>query len=117
VNKEFIFVGIDASLTSTGVVVINNEGKIVEKKTVSTKSDMEIEKRFIHIRKGIEFIPRIVKLKMVYMEGPSFSSNVIASSFRTFSVSVNTDISLLRYNCLSVVQKSIALCNVVRVVV
>ena len=73
-KKEAMFVGIDHSLTGTGVVVIDQNGCIHEQKLIKTTPDEIEEKRMTRIIDGLSFIPKIVRLKTVYIEGPSFMS-------------------------------------------
>ena len=73
-KKEAVFVGIDHSLTGTGVVVIDQDGCILEQKLIKTTSDDIDEKRMTYIIDELSFIPKIVRLKRVYIEGPSYMS-------------------------------------------
>jgi crossover junction endodeoxyribonuclease RuvC len=73
-TKEMVFVGIDHSMTGTGVVVIDQNGNILEQKLIKTTADDSDEKRMVTILDNLSFIPKIVKLKTVYIEGPSFAS-------------------------------------------
>jgi crossover junction endodeoxyribonuclease RuvC len=73
-EKEAIFVGIDHSMTGTGVVVIDQDGCIHEQKLIKTTPDEIDEKRMTYIIDELSFIPKIVRLKRVYIEGPSFAS-------------------------------------------
>jgi len=73
-KKEAMFVGIDHSLTGTGVVVIDQDGCILEQKLIKTTNDEIEEKRMTYIIDELSFIPKIVRLKRVYIEGPSFMS-------------------------------------------
>jgi len=74
-KKEKAFVGVDHSLTGTGIVVLDQDGCIIEQKLIKTTSDQIDEKRMIDIIDGLSFIPKIVKLKCVYIEGPSYMSS------------------------------------------
>jgi len=68
------FVGIDPSLVGTGVVVIDENGEIAEKKLISTTSDISIEQRLIDILKGISFIKGVPRLEKVYIEDLAYFS-------------------------------------------
>lgn len=68
------FVGLDLSYVGTGLIVIDSRGKILEQKLIKTSSDLETEDRLIEIEKQIKFIPNIVGLAFVYIEGPSYAS-------------------------------------------
>ena len=73
-KKELVFVGIDHSMTGTGVVVLDQDGCIIEQKLIKTSSNDIDEKRMTHIMDELSFIPNIIRLKRVYIEGPSFAS-------------------------------------------
>jgi crossover junction endodeoxyribonuclease RuvC len=73
INEE-IFVGIDPSLTGTGIVVIDQSGCIMKQELISTCKDEPVEARMLQIQDKIKFIRNIVRLKMVYIEGPSYAS-------------------------------------------
>jgi len=69
-----IFVGIDPSYNSTGLIVLDQTGKIIEQKNFSTSKNKEIEERIIEFEENISFVPMIINLESVFIEGPSFSS-------------------------------------------
>jgi crossover junction endodeoxyribonuclease RuvC len=73
-SNEYVFVGIDHSMTGTGVVVIDQDANILEKKLIKTSPEDSDEKRMTSIIDALSFIPKIVRLKSVYIEGPSFGS-------------------------------------------
>jgi crossover junction endodeoxyribonuclease RuvC len=68
------FVGIDPSLTATGVIVLDKKGDIVERGLISTKNNKTTEERIIDISKAIMMI--LVKYEdiIVYIEGLSNNS-------------------------------------------
>jgi len=68
------FVGIDLSLTGTGVVVLNDQAEIMEKKLVRTTPATSIEQRLIFILSEIDFVKNIVGRVGVYIEDLSFGS-------------------------------------------
>lgn len=74
-NKDPIFVGIDPSFNATGVILLDKNGDIIEQKLISSNSKESAEERLIDIRNQLSFIPIINNLKIVYFEGPSYSSN------------------------------------------
>jgi len=74
-KKERVYVGIDHSLTGTGIVVLDQDGCILEQKLIKTSSDQIDEKRMIDIIDGLSFVPKILRLKYVYIEGPSYMSS------------------------------------------
>jgi crossover junction endodeoxyribonuclease RuvC len=74
-----LFVGIDPSLSGTGVIVIDNDANILDQKLISTHCDKRdfynIEHRIVHIVKELEFlIPYKPVLKFVLIEGISYGS-------------------------------------------
>jgi Holliday junction resolvasome RuvABC endonuclease subunit len=71
------FVGIDLSYTATGLIVLDSKGEILEQKLIKTsKSDskFDIEDRLIRIENDVKFVPNIMGLASVYIEGPAFAS-------------------------------------------
>jgi len=77
-NKK-LFCGIDASFSGTGLVVIDNEFKIVDQKLISTKKkddDYDIEKRMIFIVEELSlFLTKyFIDLKFTMIEGISYGS-------------------------------------------
>jgi len=68
------FVGIDLSLTGTGVVVLNDQAEIMEKKLVRTTPATSIEQRLLFILGEIDFVKNIVSRAGVYIEDLSFGS-------------------------------------------
>jgi len=70
-----IFVGIDHSFTGTGVILLDKDGEILEQKLIKSNPKQTIEERLIDLREQLSFIPVIVNLKRVCIEGPSYGSN------------------------------------------
>ena len=71
------FVGLDLSYTGTGLIVLDSKSEILEQKlikTVKTNSKYDIEDRLIIIENEIKFIPNIMGLGNVYIEGPAYAS-------------------------------------------
>ena len=68
------FVGLDLSYVATGLIVLDSNGLILEQKLISTKSENDTEDRIIQIIDEILFIPKIMGLANVCIEGPSYGS-------------------------------------------
>ena len=73
--RDPLFVGIDPSYNGFAIVILDKEGKIVEQKLLSSDSKKEVEERIIELETEFSFIPNILSLQSVFVEGPSFSSN------------------------------------------
>ena len=71
--SEPLFVGVDPSINATGLVILDEKANIVEQRLFSVKADL-FEESLLKYEKEIEFIPNIVKLKAVHIEGPSYQS-------------------------------------------
>lgn len=72
-----LFVGIDPSLTNTGLVILNEKAEILNQGLIMTSSKEDIEIRFIKIRDHImSFLTNdeLDKFFNVYIEGLSFMS-------------------------------------------
>lgn len=74
VETTEIFVGIDLSLTGTGLIVLDQDANIMEQKLISTKAKDITEVRLLQILEELKFVPTIAKLKKVNIEGLSFGS-------------------------------------------
>ena len=73
-TNEAIFVGIDPSITATGLIVLDQDQCIMKQDLIKTTTKDEMEERLVYIKKEISFIPKIWRLKTVYIEGPSYGS-------------------------------------------
>jgi crossover junction endodeoxyribonuclease RuvC len=73
-TKCSFFVGVDPSYNGTAVMVLDENANIAEKLLYKSVGE-SIEERLWAINKALSFIPKIVGLKKVYLEGPSYSSN------------------------------------------
>jgi crossover junction endodeoxyribonuclease RuvC len=73
-KQEAIFVGIDPSITGTGIVVLDQDKCIIKQILVKTTTKDIIEERLVKIKNSLRFIPNIYRLKSVYIEGPSYGS-------------------------------------------
>lgn len=73
-SKCSFFVGVDPSFNGTAVVVLDENANIAEQLLFQSVGD-SIEEKLWSINKALSFIPKIIGLKRVYLEGPSYSSN------------------------------------------
>lgn len=71
--KDPLFVGIDPSINATGLVIIDENATIIEQKLFSVKDDL-FEKSLVKYEKEIRFIPNILNLEAVYLEGPAYQA-------------------------------------------
>jgi len=71
------FIGLDLSLTGTGVVVIDTAGTIISQDLIKTNSKQDMEERFDDIlNKIFDIIGKYPKEDIIiYMEGLSFGSS------------------------------------------
>jgi len=70
-----LFMGIDPSFNSTGLIILDEDGEIAEQKNFSLAKYDEIEEKLIKFEEKIAFIPTIVKLKSVFIEGPAYMAS------------------------------------------
>jgi crossover junction endodeoxyribonuclease RuvC len=73
-TKDPMFVGMDPSYNGFAIVVLDKKANIVEQKLFGSDSETEIEDRLIELEQQYKFIPNIVSLHSVYIEGPAYSS-------------------------------------------
>ena len=77
-DNNKLYVGIDASFSGTGVIVMDNDFKIIEQKLIGTKkrdSIYDIEERMLYIVKALEFLLKYkTDIKLVLIEGISYGS-------------------------------------------
>jgi len=73
-EKCWFVVGVDPSYNGTAVIVLDQDGNIVEQKLFTGEGE-SVEEKLWFINKELSFIPKIVGLKKVFLEGPSYSSN------------------------------------------
>ena len=73
-HKTKLFVGIDPSFNSTGIIVLDENAEIADEKNFSLAKYDEIEEKLFQFEEHVSFIPSIVRLGGVYIEGPSFMS-------------------------------------------
>ena len=74
-KEDKIFVGIDPSYKSTGLILIDQDGDLVKEMNFSINEHDEIEEKLLEFEETIKFIPSIVRLQSVFIEGPSYMSN------------------------------------------
>ena len=72
------YVGIDLSLTGTGLVILDLNGNVVEQKIICTKNSQNIEERICLISNTI-FNLISEKVEVIYIEGLSFGSKGAAA--------------------------------------
>ena len=69
-----LFVGLDPSINATGLVVIDENANIIEQKLFSVKAEI-FEESLVKYEKEIGFIPNILRLQSVYLEGPAYQAS------------------------------------------
>ncbi len=74
-KEKKLFVGVDPSFNSTGIIILDQDTKLVEQKNFSLAKYDEIEEKLMKFEEKISFIPNIMRLGGVYIEGPSYMSN------------------------------------------
>lgn len=72
--RDPMFVGVDPSFTGFGIIVLDKDANIVEQKLFGSDSKAEVEDRLMELEKEFSFIPNIMCLHSVCMEGPSYAS-------------------------------------------
>lgn len=73
--RDPMFVGVDPSFNGFAIVVLDKNANIIEQKLIKSDSKLLIEERILQLEKEFSFIPNIVCLHSVFIEGPSFSSD------------------------------------------
>jgi crossover junction endodeoxyribonuclease RuvC len=71
--SEPLFVGLDPSINATGLIVLDKDANIIEEKLFSIKDEL-FEQSLIKYEKEISFVPNIVNLQSVYLEGPAYQA-------------------------------------------
>jgi crossover junction endodeoxyribonuclease RuvC len=71
--RDPLFVGIDPSINATGIIVLDIDANIIEQKLFSVKSE-KFEESLLKYEKEIKFIPNIVNLQSVFIEGPAYQA-------------------------------------------
>lgn len=72
--RDPMFVGMDPSFNGFAIVVLDKDGEIIEQKLFGSDSKSEPEDRLIELESEFDFIPNIVCLHSVCIEGPSYAS-------------------------------------------
>lgn len=67
--------GIDLSLSESGVVILDNDARIIKQSIISTLSKDDIECRLLFIKEEIKLLLKEFKNIVVYVEGLSFASS------------------------------------------
>lgn len=77
------FIGVDSSLSGTGIVIVDENCNIIESKLIKTKTDKfsSYEERLHYIMTEVEnFVsPYLEETEMVFIEGISYNSKGLAS--------------------------------------
>jgi crossover junction endodeoxyribonuclease RuvC len=68
VEKVSTIMGIDASLTSSGIAITNFNKEIVMLHTIKTTANMPIHQRILFIHKNVEKIVEEYKVRIILME-------------------------------------------------
>lgn len=71
--RDPLFVGLDPSINATGLIVIDENANIIEQKLFSVKAEI-FEESLVKYEKEIGFIPNILRLQSVYIEGPAYQA-------------------------------------------
>jgi len=70
-----IFVGIDPSFNSTGIIILNEDSTLLEQQNFSLAKYDEIEEKLLKFEEKISFIPTISGLGSVFIEGPAYMAS------------------------------------------
>ena len=73
-SKDPTFVGLDPSYNEFGLIILDKDANILKQELLTSSSKLEADLRIIQLEEGFKFIPNIVGLQPVYIEGPAFSS-------------------------------------------
>jgi len=74
-KRDPMFVGVDPSFNGFAIIVLDKDANIVEQMLFGSDSKTEPEDRLIELEKQYSFIPNIMCLHSVCIEGPSYMSN------------------------------------------
>jgi len=74
--KEKFYAGLDLSLIGTGIVIIDNEGNIVNQTLLNVKSEWYecMEQHINDVYKQCKFVANVVRLEKIAIEGLSYMS-------------------------------------------
>jgi len=73
--RDPMFVGLDPSYNGFAIVVLDKDATIIEQRLLSSDTNKEAEERILELEGGFDFIPNIICLHSIYLEGPAFSSS------------------------------------------
>lgn len=71
--RDPLFIGIDPSINATGIIVLDQDANIIEQKLFSVKDDC-IEQSLLNYEEEIRFIPNVLTLQSVYLEGAAYQA-------------------------------------------
>ena len=74
IMNDLKFIGMDPSYNGFGIIILDNNANIIREYLLTSKSDDEVEDRILSLEQEFKFICDIENLQVVYIEGPSFSS-------------------------------------------
>lgn len=73
--RDPMFVGMDPSFNGFAIVILDKKANIIEQKLFGSDSKSEVEDRLIELEKEYNFVPNIISLHSVCIEGPSYASD------------------------------------------
>ena len=71
--RDPMYVGMDPSINATALIVLDKDANIIEQKLFSIKSE-KFEEGLLKYENEISFIPKIMNLQSVYLEGPAYQA-------------------------------------------
>ncbi len=74
-KEDKFFVGIDPSFNSTGIIILDQNAALVKEINFSLKKYEDIEEKLIKFEETISFIPTMIRLQRVYIEGPAYMAS------------------------------------------
>jgi len=74
VLRDPMFVGMDPSFNGFAIVVLDKDANIIEQKLFGSDNNGEVEDRLMELEKEYKFIPNIICLHSVCIEGPAYAS-------------------------------------------
>jgi len=72
--RDPMFVGLDPSYNEFGLIILDQKANILEQRILTSDSKLDAAERIIQLEEGFKFIPNIVGLQSICIEGPAFSS-------------------------------------------
>lgn len=73
--RDPMFVGMDPSFNGFAIIVLDKDANIVEQKLIASTPKAEIEDRLMELEEAYSFIPNILCLHSVFLEGPAYLAN------------------------------------------